>query len=486
MDSRLANFIFGTGKAVDRGPDPGERVPDIYGQSGRPGQRVINKSARRHAEAYGGTDAIDWVRLAVNKYARTTYHADYHFERDGKRLRMPGEPGDARSHPMAPLDLVNLLRRPNPFMDYTEHIELSIIDLLLAGEFFWLKFGLNPDTGKPLALYRISPALMDIEPNEQYIGKYIYNPPGGGEPIEYHPAEILHVKLPNPHDPYRGLGVISGGPRVYDIELALTEHTANFYENGTRLSGVASTDRSIPDQVMQKLRRQFNAMFAGKRNVGQVAFLERGLRWQSISANAQEAQLLEASKWGMERVMYNFEIPLPLVGLVGGSTDRQAVREAQRIWANEVMRPFLDRFQSQVSFGLTSAWDIDYVVDYEYVMPIEDKLDLAEALAALPGIQVKDVRRQVDLPLLGEANPELSWIDDLVLNLPGQPREDGGHPDPNLGSEGGRPPKRENTKPIPRDPANIPASAAVVAPGGTEKALSDALGDLRKKVENGT
>ena len=68
------------------------------------------------------------------------------------------------------------------------------------------------------------------------------------------------------------------------------------------------------------------------------------------------------------------------------------MREAQRIFDNETMRPFLNRIQKQVSFRLVPAWGLDYVIDHEYVMPIEDKIDLGRGRRALPGIIVKEVR----------------------------------------------------------------------------------------------
>lgn len=484
MNSVLERLLLGdSAKAAASGRQPGESVPNLLGVDGGLRGRVSNKNARRHVEAYGGTDAIDWVTIAVDKYAQTASNSPYHFERDGKRLRMPGEQGDGRSDPAAPPDLVALFARPNPYMDYTELLELAIIDLLLAGEFIWLKYKQNED-GKPLALYRLSPALVDVEPGDGFIKKYVYNPPGG-KAIEYTPDQIVHVKRPNPHDPYRGLGVIAGSPRAFDIELALVDQTANYYENGTRLAGVVQSERAIPDSTFQKITRQFAALYSGRRNVGKVAMLERGLRWQSISANAAEAQLLEAAKWGLERTMYNFRIPLPLIGLVGGSTDRQAVREAQRIYSNETMRPFLNRIQKQVSFALSSAWGLDYVIEHEYVMPIEDKIDLATGMAAVPGVQVKDLRKQLELPPLAEQNPEWAWIDNAVLNLPGQDREDGGHGDNSSTppQQGGRPAK--GTVLFPDKPGDLPASAAVLSPQDSAKALADTVAELRRRAAEG-
>jgi HK97 family phage portal protein len=348
-----------------------------------------------------------------------------------------------------------------------------VIDFLLVGEFIWLKFRPDAD-GKPLSLYRLAPSLVEIELNERGVpGAYVYHPPNG-EPVEFAPSSVVHAKRPNPHDPWRGLGVIAGGPRVYDMDIALTEQTAAYYERGATPTGTIETDRSIPDSSLQKIRRSVRGLYQGPRNAGEIVLLQRGLKFNTVSANAVESRLVEMADHSLARIAKMFRVPPVLLGEVGGSTDRQAVREAQRIFDNKVMRPFLNRMQRTISRSLTQAWGVDFVVDYEYVMPIEDKVDLAEKVGHLPGIRVREVREFIDLEPLGD-----DAQDDLVLNLPGDDREQGGFPDNRERLTGGRPPNPENTKPIPENGKPLPAGAAAQR----AKAMLEDLDTLRGKLE---
>ncbi len=432
-------------------------------------KRIANKAAARHAEAYGGADAIDWVMTCVDLYAQAASNSDYHFERNGQALER------------VPTDLQALFNRPNPYMDWTELIELAIIDLALAGEFIWLKFRPN-EQGKPLSLYRLAPPLVKVIPNDNGLGakEYEYTAKGG-KPVRFKAEHVVHVKRPNPHDPYRGVGFIAGGPRAFDIELALTDQTASYYEQGTRLSGVLESDRTVPDSTFQKLKRTFAALYSGTKNAGTVATLERGLKFRPISATATDAMLKEMASWNRERIANTFRVPLPMIGEMAGA-DRQAVREAKRIFANDVMRPFLNRIASQISHGLTQAWGLDFRFDYQYEMPIEDKLDLAQAMASLPGVQVFQSLDLVDLPPTGDEN-----IDNLVLNLPGKSTDpateaatgEEGHADRPMGSEPGRPPKPENTVAIPRG-GKLPETTNARL---LKKALDEKLEELRRGAE---
>lgn len=451
----------------------GTSAPALYDAAIGPRSRISNRAASRHTEAYGGDDPIGAVMDCCDFYAQTVSNALYHFERDGDPLEGDSqEPTAGATHGSAPTDLVNLLAAPNRTMEYTDLIELSVIDFLLAGEFFWFKNQTDP-TGKPEELYRISPALMDVVPGRVAPKGFIYHTPGG-EDLEMKPDEVVHVKRPNPHSPWRGLGVVSGDPRLYDTALAATESMAQYYEQGTRLSGVLESERTVPPNVLQKLKVEFPALYSGKRNHHKVAVLERGLKFRPLSATARDADYKATDDLTYERIAKAFKVPLPLLGAVG-SADRQAVREAQRIFDNKIMRPFLNRLQRQVTKQLVSAWGLDWCIDYGYIMPIEDKLDLAQSLATLPGVRVREVRDLVDLKPLADDDPELEWIDEAILNLPGQNRDQGGHPDQNIGNEPGRNPNPANTVLFPRKPGDVPSSADIVTPEVAAKAVADAL-----------
>jgi HK97 family phage portal protein len=455
-----------------------DAIPSL-GISQAPRRRLDGKTGARHLQGYGGTDAIDTLMACVDLYAQTTSNAEYHFSKDGKELSSgPDQPTTSLNiEGEAPEDLVNLLARPNPFMDYTEMMELAVIDFLLAGEFIWLKYKID-DSGKPLALYRLAPPLVEVEIGPKGVPiNYVYTAPGG-KPVKFSPDDIIHAKRPNPHNPWRGLGFVAGAPRMFDIELAQTESAAQYYEQGTRLTGVLESDRSVPPSTWEKMKRQFSLLYGGQSNAFKVAMLERGLKFNAMSATAVEANFVEMENLSKDRICRLMRVPTPLLGEMGSSTDRQAARESQRVFDNKTMRPFLNRLQEQITKSLTNAWGVEFKIDYAYVMPIEDRLDLAEALAGLPGVQVKDIRNQVGLEPLEDQKAEWKEIDDMILNLPGEDEDaaSGGHADRPVGSEGGRPPKPGNTRAFPKD-GSLPSTAAA------QKALSRQLRKLRQELE---
>lgn len=399
--------------------------------------------AKRHLNAYGGkNDAIDHVMNCVRLYCDAASAAPWHLEKKGEQLRRPDEPAEEGA--IGPIALYNLLDQPNPFMDYEELVELLVIDLLLVGNAYWYKFRAN-EAGQPLAIYRLAPPFVKVVPGDMGIKQYEYKVPDSGqrEPLEIDPKNVIHFKLPNPHSPYYGLGIVQGSARPMDLELALTEHQASYFEKGTNPSMVIQSERRIPRDVFKKLAAQMRGRYSRAKNAGELMVLEAGLTATSIAPNAAQAQFDAMSRLSRERVHAMFRVHPKLLGIVASDGTDKAT-DAQRVFDHNTLQPFFNKLAKRITRALAQAYDVDFVIDHRYRMPKEDQVKLAGDFAAIPGVKVKQVLEFLDLPPTGDKE-----IDELVLNLPGEDGMAGdtrrGFPDRNLPGEAGRPPNGENT-----------------------------------------
>lgn len=444
----LLDFFAAQGKAIPAHPALMDRSTPIeivdLGERTRKRGPMTQGEAGRHLNAYGGKeDAIDWVMDCVRLYCDAASNAPWHLEKKGEKMRRQDQPDDEGQ--IGPIALYNLLDKPNPYMDYEELVELLVIDLLLVGNAYWYKWR-NNEKGQPLALYRLAPPYVKVVPGDMGVLGYEYKIPdiGQRDPLKIVPDDVLHFKLPNPHSPYYGVGVVQGGARPLDLELALTDHQANYFEKGTNTSMVIQSERRIPKDVFKKLQAQLRGRYAGHRNAGEMMILESGLTAQSVAPDAAKAQFQQMSNLSRDRVLAMFRVHPKLLGISGTSDGADKAADAQRIFDNNTLAPFFTKLSKRVSRALTQAWDVDFVIDHRYRLPKEDQVKLAGDFASIPGVQVKQVLEFLDLPPTGDKD-----IDDLVLNLPGDDGLPGdtrnGFPDRNLPGEGGRPPAGQNT-----------------------------------------
>lgn len=443
------------GKALPARPGaiPGLRqaAPDVYGASyGRSNSRFAAASAKRQLEAYasGSDKAMDWVADCMGVIAETAAHAKWHLEDyEGKvapRARAEAEKGARLADPW----LVQLLEEPNGYQSYEEVIELFVIDRFITGDGFLYKRG-DDGNGRPLQLLRLPPQFVEVVPGErgELVKSYEYKLPNQA-PIQIPPERIIHWKGPNPHDAHRGAGIIAMGPRVFDGEIALTDTKAAYFENGARLEGVLEAEQAISESTAAKLRRQFAGIYAGARQAFQVAVLGRGLQYKEIQSNAKDAEYGRMADQSRDRILALFRVPKAMLGLSTETSSTTAPAEERRVFANTRMRPILDTLQTLLTRELTADFGLQLKIDYEYQMPIEDQFKLGGEFAKVPGVAVKEVRAQFNLPPLTqviEDEAKAKEIEDTILNLPGENENASGVKDRPLPGEPGRPPDPAHT-----------------------------------------
>lgn len=433
-------------------PGSRERAPEVYGTSfGRGGgSRFAAASAKRQLESYAsGTDkAIDWVADCMGVIAETAAHADWHLE-DYEGNTTPRSRAEAeKSQRLADPWLVQLLEEPNGYQSWEELLELFVIDRFITGDGFLYKRG-DDGRGRPLQVLRLAPQYVEVVPGKdgELISHYEYKTPGSSA-VKIQPERVIHWKGVNPHDEYRGAGVIAMGPRVFDSEIALTDTKASYYENGARLEGVLEAEQAINDSQASKLRRQFAGIYAGAKQAFQVAVLGRGLKYKPIQSDAQKAEFGEMSNQSRDRILALFRVPKALLGLSTETSSTTGPGEERRNFDNKRMRPILDTLQTLLTKELTSEFALILKIDYEYQMPIEEQFKLGGEFAKVPGVMVLEVRERFNLPPLRsvmEDEQKAKEIEELVLNMPGENDNASGVKDQPLPGEKGRPPDPDNT-----------------------------------------
>ena len=450
-------------------------VPGVvpYGRVQTPMQQ---QEAFTHEQVYGGTEPIDWLMDAVAFTIHAASSAGFHFEDSaGEKLVTKKKPTDPPNIQEVPFLVTNLFDKPNPYTDWAEFLETTLIDFLLLGNSYWVKWKPTSD-GTPTALYRMVPQFVRIVPDEFGPAKYLYKLPMMQNEITFAPKEVMHFRRTNPNNPYYGVGIVKGGARALDMELALTNTSASYYENQALPTGVVQTDRRVPRDVFNKLKQQLQSFYGGSGNAGRLMVLEAGLKWTGVSPSANDAQFQIMGAWSRDRIFAMFNLNKKLLGITDpGTSDPTPVADWQRLFDQKTMIPLLTKFSNAISRGLTQpAWELDFKFDYEETQAPADIVGRATLLAKLPGVKVHELRDAAGLPpSTGDES-----IDNTVLNLPGPELDkngQGGFADQPLPGEPGRPPYAENTRKFPN---------AGPAGGKNSKVVGKALQSVQEVLDD--
>lgn len=411
----------------------------------RPGKYQVG-GAKQSAKAYaGGKSGIDHFYSAVNTHIRYSKKATLQFRERNESLRKlrkgADDPADVR---IADPAVIELFTMPNPWQHWGEFLALILIDLFTVGNFFAAKQGADADGRRPVSLYRLPPEEVEIESTKsRHINKYIYT--GGKDDVPFEPEQMVHIRLPNPHSPYAmtGVGVVQAAPHDFDIELGIQEAQRSFFDRGTILSGTIESDKNIPNPTRKKALREFSNLHAGASRWGGMAFLERGMRYRAVQANALEAGYEALSKMSRARVFELLAVPEVLAFVDFNTTQKGAIDDARRTFVEDVVGPALNDLATVLTSQITAGWGLRAEFDLAYVPPAETRVANAEKVATLPGIKVNQVLEAAGYPPLGPDEKDADSgepIGDMVLNIPGPSTEaPGGLPDALSGSPGGRP-----------------------------------------------
>jgi len=272
---------------------------------------------------------------------------------------------DQGKRPVPDYPLFRLLHdSPSDEFTSVEYFERMAADLCLWGNHF---SEIKRDSmGGVVALYGLNPALMEAGRTTDGRIRYYYADPYG--PWREIPEEdMLHVRgFAKTNDDIFGLSPISCARISLDIASSTDAVAANTYRNGMRPTGVVSTERILTDEQREQERRWIAKMAGGVKNAGGVMVFEGGYKYQQISINPVDAQMLGNRSFNVEDICRWFRVPPHMVGHTEKTTSwGTGIEQQTQGFATYTLRPYLARIESAMQKKLIPLLDQrKYVIEF--------------------------------------------------------------------------------------------------------------------------
>ena len=144
--------------------------------------------------------------------------------------------------------------------------------------------------------------------------------------------------------------------QALSVGMAAEEFSARFFGNGSHLGGVLQTsDELTPDQA-NDARRSWREKVTGLAKAHEVAVLHKGLTYQSIGVNPEDAQLIEARNFTIEDVGRIYGVPSHMLNNASGSTSwGSGLSEQVRGLQTFTLNPILSRIEDRLTLELAPA-----------------------------------------------------------------------------------------------------------------------------------
>lgn len=244
-------------------------------------------------------------------------------------------------------DLVDMA--PNEFQTAYEFRNQLALHLCLTGNaFVWL----NRVGGRIIEMLPYPPGSVSIQRDGWEVKYHITTQ--DKQYITVPRKDMWHLKWLS-WDGVSGLDGVRLARESIGLSLALESHGATSFKNGTKLSGVLTTDQSLNNDQRKELRESWQGAYSGSENTGKAAVLGYGMKWIPLAMPNDAAQFVESRQYQVEEVCRGFGV-LPI--MVGRSDKTSSYASAEQMFlqhAVHTLGPWYACIEKSASRWLLSA-----------------------------------------------------------------------------------------------------------------------------------
>lgn len=287
--------------------------------------------------------------------------------------------------------LSNLLRQPNRRQAWAEHIEETVINKLVAGEYFWELLGPPEGFDDPperlVGLQNMSPmnvtpvsGRMARTPIQEYELSAGETPGQGGVRETLPPERVLFGRFYDPHNFWRGLSPMGAAGRAIQRMNKYDDWNIQLSENLGKVGGILAYDIDTepgPEQIEQA-KEAFEEAHQGTPGEPMVTgalkdYIETGM-------SPVDADWIEGHQNARELICSVYSVPKELINL--GNATHENREQARKTLMEEAVLPVLRSIKEELNRC------IDTIVEE----PVHFELDTSEVPALQEDRQEKHER----------------------------------------------------------------------------------------------
>jgi len=303
-----------------------------------------------------------------------------------------------------------VFRKPNPFQTRQKFIEAWMISKLTFGNTYVLKQ--RDERGRVAALYVLDP--QKVAPLVSGNGEVFYRAKKDylsrvTKDIPAIPAyEIIHDMMECLFHPLVGVPPLYAASLATSQGLSMQQNSARFFQNNAQPGGLLTAPGHIKDDTATRIKTHWADNYTGD-NVGKVAVLGDGLRYEPLAVNATESAMVEQLKWTDEKICSAYKVP-PYKIHVGQMPTYQQSETLDRKYYSDCLQRHIESIESLLDEGLDLPPGFGTEFDLDDLMRMDLLLKMKVATEGVRGavFSPNEARKKFNLPpVLGGDTPYL-------------------------------------------------------------------------------
>lgn len=243
-----------------------------------------------------------------------------------------------------------VLRKPNRYQNHIQFKEQWITSKLLRGNAYALKQ--RDARGVVVALYLLDPSRVRVlvAPDGSVFYDLSDDNLSGLEAKVVPASEIIHDRMNCLFHPLVGLSPIFACGIAANMGLNIERNGSAFFGNDSTPGGILTAPGTINDVTATRLKEQWETNYGGE-NVGRVAVLGDGLKFEPMRMTAVDAQMIEHLKFTAETVCSAFHVPPFKIGAGAMPTYSNGELLDQRYYS-DCLQSHIESFELCMDEGL--------------------------------------------------------------------------------------------------------------------------------------
>lgn len=246
--------------------------------------------------------------------------------------------------------VLTMLRKPNGYQNRIKFIEQWIVSKLLYGNTYALK--VRDAQRKIIGLHvldatRVTPLLT--EDGDVYYQIGVNHISGLQMPLTVPATEVIHDTMTCLWHPLIGVSPIYACGVSATMGNRIQSNSTNFFGNMSRPSGMLTAPGTIDPETATRLKTYWEENFQGA-NIGKLAVMGDGLKYEAMTIPANEAQLIEQLKWTVEDVARCFKIPLYKIG--GAQASGNSIEQMNQTYYQDCLQSIIESLELSLDIGL--------------------------------------------------------------------------------------------------------------------------------------
>lgn len=275
---------------------------------------------------------------------------------------------------------LDLLKEPNPLMDWQQLFEISCLYMEIAGIAYWWM----GDEGR---IWLLQPQYMqpDLDPATGFPIGFFYGAPSSPGSNYYPADQVVPFSLPNLNDLYAyGYSWVRAVFEDVNINQKFDSLLQNMLDNQARPDFIITVKDGLNPDEHIRWRQKITSELS-QRKAGNFAIVDEDATVTPMSFTPKDLSSLEIAKRADLKICNASGVPTAMLNTE--QVNRANMQAAMQWFANTTLGPRLRRFESKINrFVLPMFLDpYDYFVAFDDPSPEQRELLLAETTGYVAG-----------------------------------------------------------------------------------------------------